>query len=584
MSEKIYARLLRLYPSSFRKKYEGEALQLIRDRLRDETGFFRRARLGWDLLIDVTVGLPQAYQNSYAVTEATSLSPNSEGIPSFRVLGKEPLRPGSILVGGTLSLAALGAFVFVMSHPIAYWPSSDSSGPMSPIESVLQRVNQAAPPDSAAIGHQEAAKSASVGASGPQVQPPATAAAPVPTLSTKTKLDAGEPNRVIPSLTQNLNERSVHSERARIPSETLLKRDSRRDYGANGNAPPGRPTAEVLSANRDSPSVIELGQNPIPSGQPKLKNGAGATTVPVAKDASFDSGERQHVIAAAIANLRQYYFDRDVAQKTADALLAYEKSGDDNAGTEGEAFADLLTRQMRDVSHDMHLVVVYSQAPLPEHPPEQTSESLARYRKAMEQENCMLRKVEILPHNIGYLKLDFLPDTSVCQSTAVAAMAQLNNVDAIIFDLRDNTGGFPSMVSLIASYLFDHPEYMHSPRGAPNGESWTRSPVPGNRLANKPVYVLTSASTWSGAEQFSYDLKMLRRATVVGETTRGGAHAGVFHRIDDHFGMGIPEAKAINPFGNADWEGTGVEPDVKVKAENALVTAEKMAESKLQRK
>jgi len=298
----------------------------------------------------------------------------------------------------------------------------------------------------------------------------------------------------------------------------------------------------------------------------------------------LDTAERQRVIEVAIANLRQYYFDRDVAQKTADALLAHEKSGDDNAVTEGAAFADLLTRQMRDASHDMHLVMAYSQDRLPEHPPEPTTESLARYRKAMEEENCMFRKVEILPHNIGYLKLDFFPDTSVCQSTAAAAMASLNHADAIIFDLRDNNGGSQNMVMLIAAYLFDHPEYMYSPREAPTEESWTRSPVPGNRLADKPVYVLTSASTWSGAEQFSYDLKMLKRATLVGETTRGGAHAGVFHRINDHFGMGIPEAKAINPFGKADWEGVGVEPDVKVKAADALETAEKLAESGLQSK
>ena len=318
--------------------------------------------------------------------------------------------------------------------------------------------------------------------------------------------------------------------------------------------------------------------------RPKPQYAAGALAQATTGDANLDPAERQRVIDRTIANLRQYYFDRDVAQKMSDALLAHQKSGDDNAVTEGGAFADLLTKQMRDASHDMHLIMEYSRDRLPEHPPEQTPESLARYRKAMEQENCMFKKVEILPHNIGYLKLNFFSDTSVCKSTATTAMASLNHADAIIFDLRDNTGGFPNMVSLIASYLFDHPEYMYGPRGAPTEQSWTRSPIPGNRLADKPVYVLTSASTWSGAEQFSYDLKMLRRATLVGETTRGGAHAGVFHRIDDHFGIGIPEVKPINPFGKADWEGTGVEPDVKVKAADALETAKDLAESKLRKK
>ncbi len=96
-----------------------------------------------------------------------------------------------------------------------------------------------------------------------------------------------------------------------------------------------------------------------------------------------------------------------------------------------------------------------------------------------------------------------------------------------------------STVSLIAAYLFDHPEYMYDPRVSPTPQSWTLSPVAGNRLADKPVYVLTSGSTISAAEQFCYDLKMLKRVTLVGETTRGSAHAGVFHRIDDHFGMGM---------------------------------------------
>jgi C-terminal processing protease CtpA/Prc len=199
----------------------------------------------------------------------------------------------------------------------------------------------------------------------------------------------------------------------------------------------------------------------------------------------------------------------------------------------------------------------------------------------MQQQNCTFETVEILPRNIGYLKLNSFPDVSVCQSTAAAAMASLNHADAIIFDLRDNRGGEPGMVALMAAYLFDHPEYLYNPRENTTEQSWTHSPIPGNRLADKPVYLLTSARTISGAEQFCYDLKMLRRATLVGETTGGAAHSGVWHRIDDHFGMGIPETRPINPFAEADWAETGVEPDVKGKATDAVGAAKKLAESRL---
>jgi len=300
---------------------------------------------------------------------------------------------------------------------------------------------------------------------------------------------------------------------------------------------------------------------------------------------------RHHVIDAAAKNLRQYYAYPDVGQKMADSLLAHEKNGDDDAAADGAAFADLLTKQIRDVSHDRHLELAYSQDPLPAsrfdaqgRPLGPTPDDYARYRKTMEQENCTFEKTEILEHNIGYLKLNSFPAPSICRPTAVTAMATLNRVDAIIFDLRNNRGGEPEMVALMAAYLFDRPEYWYNPRENTTPRSWTQSPVPGNRLADKPVYVLTSTRTFSGAEQFSYDLKMLKRAILVGETTGGAAHSGVFYRIDDHFGIGIPETKPINPFSKTDWAETGVEPDVKVKAADALETAVKLAESKLQGK
>ena len=268
----------------------------------------------------------------------------------------------------------------------------------------------------------------------------------------------------------------------------------------------------------------------------------------------------------------------------ADALRAHDKNGDDDAVANGEAFAALLTRQMREVSPDKHLDLIYSSNPLPDPASRPMSRDATQYRQVMEQQNCTFERIEILAHNIGLLKLNSFPDVSVCRQKAAEAMARLNSVDAIIFDLRDNHGGEPDMTAFLAAYLFDHPEYWYNPRENTTERSWTHSPVEGNKLADKPVFILTSGATLSGAEQFCYDLKMLKRATLVGETTGGGAHAGVFHRIDDHFGIGIPEVKTINPYGKMDWAETGVEPDVKVKAQDALDTAVKLAISKLQKK
>lgn len=307
---------------------------------------------------------------------------------------------------------------------------------------------------------------------------------------------------------------------------------------------------------------------------------AGAVFLVATPEPELDAAERQRLIEVAITNLREHYFDRDAARKIADALHEHEKNGDYNEIANGDSFANLLTRQIREVSQDMHLMVNYSANPLPAGPPAPPPGAIERYHEALRQNNCMFEKVEILPHNIGYLKLNSFPDTSICRSTAVAAMEHLNNADAIIFDLRDNQGGYPEMVSLIASWLFDRPVDWYNPRDNTAQPSRTQSPVPGSRLADKPVYVLTSGRTISGAEQFSYDLKMLKRATLIGETTAGSAHIGAFYRLDDHFGMGIPETRPVNPYGKADWEGTGVEPDIKVSSADAPETAEKLAQSK----
>jgi C-terminal processing protease CtpA/Prc len=295
---------------------------------------------------------------------------------------------------------------------------------------------------------------------------------------------------------------------------------------------------------------------------------------------SLDATERQRVVDAVVANLREHYVDHAIAERMANVVFAHGKSGEYET-KDATAFAGRITKDMRAASGDMHLELVYSEERLPERRAEPSADDLARHRRRLEEMNCAIAKPEILPHNIGYLKMDWFPELSICEAQVRGALATLNHADALIIDLRDNRGGFPEMVSLVASYLFDHSEYMFNPREAPSEESWTRSPVAGNDLADKPVYILTSRSTFSGAEQFCYNMKNLKRAKLIGETTGGGAHAGAFHRIDDHFGMGITEVRVVNPYGKNDWEGVGVEPDVKVKAEDALDAAKGLALSHL---
>jgi len=327
-------------------------------------------------------------------------------------------------------------------------------------------------------------------------------------------------------------------------------------------------------------SVHKESRSTAPSAAPTAPDASRATTQPGA----LDLAQRKRIVDNAIANLKEHYFDRAAARKMADALAQHQKRGDYDAVSDPAAFAALLTQHMREVNPDRHLTFDYFQEPLPPSPAAQAPEVSPQYREAMKQQNCTIEKVELLSRNIGYLKLNSFPDPEVCRVAAMAAMTYVNHADAVIFDLRDNRGGSPEMVQLIGAYLFDHPEYWYNPREITTEQSWTRSPVSGSELADKPVFVLTSARTASGAEQFSYDLKMLKRATLIGETTAGAAHSGVFRRLDDHFGMGIPEVKAINPYSANDWAETGVAPDVQAGATNALDVALKLARARLAKK
>jgi len=302
---------------------------------------------------------------------------------------------------------------------------------------------------------------------------------------------------------------------------------------------------------------------------------------PQGTNPSLDAAARRRIIENAIASIKQHHIDHLEAQKAADTLLAHERRGDDDAATSSEEFARLATKQMREATGSSELVLLYSTHNIPEPTSGPPPPLPAAYREEMQRINCTFERVEILPHNVAYLKLNAFPDTSVCRATATAAMTKLNDADALIFDLRDNRGGFPSMVSLIAAYLFDHPEYMYCPLENTTAESWTPSPVPGNKLANKPVYILTSSRTISAAEQFTYNLKMLKRATLVGETTAGGGHAANLHSVGDNFYVGTIEVRAINPYAKGDWNDTGIEPDFKVRAPDALKAALRLADKGL---
>jgi len=298
---------------------------------------------------------------------------------------------------------------------------------------------------------------------------------------------------------------------------------------------------------------------------------------------TLDTDGRKKVIDGVVSNLKEYYVEPAVAEKMIDASQAHVTAGDYNSISDGDAFAGRLTTDLQAVSHDKHLNVSFNPFKMPDRG-KPSPEDEARFHQQMEHDNCAFEKLEIRPNNIGYVKFNGFMPADFCGTTVAAAMGFIAHTDAVIFDLRQNGGGDPLMVALIASYLFDHPTHLidiYNRKEDSTTQDWTQSYLPGPRLAKQPVFVLTSKGTFSGAEEFAFDLKTQKRATIVGETTGGGAHPVSGHTVGDYFMIGVPFAKSMDPVTKTNWEGVGVEPDVKVAADDALATAEKLASEKI---
>jgi hypothetical protein len=299
--------------------------------------------------------------------------------------------------------------------------------------------------------------------------------------------------------------------------------------------------------------------------------------------------EQQQVIDSISLLLNKSYIFPEVAKKMGDFILSSFKNGSYATITNPALFSERLTADLQSISKDKHIQVRFNPTfikELRESNKNPSHEELpASLLEQWKTNNYGFKEVKILEGNIGYLDLRSFKNPSFGGETAVAAMNFLSNTNALIIDLRKNGGGSPAMIQLITSYLYDsEPVHLNNFYYRPtdsNTQTWTLPYVSGKRMPNVDVYVLTSKSTFSAAEEFTYNLKNLHRATIIGEVTGGGANPGGDEIATDRFTIFVPFGRAINPITKTNWEGTGVQPDIEVPADDALFTAQMKALGKL---
>ena len=304
-----------------------------------------------------------------------------------------------------------------------------------------------------------------------------------------------------------------------------------------------------------------------------------------ASPGTVDASVRRQVIDGAIGHMRRAYVFADVAEKMAEAIERRASQKEYDLITDPQEFAAALTKHLQEVSRDKHLRIVYNASGLPSRGGPPTAEERARNLAEERRRNFGLQRVERLDGNVGYIELLGFSGSPEVAEAVVPAMNLVANTDALIFDLRRNGGGSPVTIGLISSYLFNdvvHLNDFYIRETDTRREFFTNAEVQGRRYGpDKPVFVLTSNRTFSAAEEFTYNLKHLKRATIVGETTGGGAHPGGVRRITDHFGIWLPNGRAINPITRTNWEGTGITPDIPADSAQALTAAHVAALKKI---
>lgn len=299
----------------------------------------------------------------------------------------------------------------------------------------------------------------------------------------------------------------------------------------------------------------------------------------------LNSNFKKQTITQISELLNNNYVFQETAKKMSDFLISKLQNGAYESINDPMIFADILTDDIQSISNDKHLRVSFS--------PEDAKRLLEleksgtdpddekHFNEILRDENYGFKQVEILPGNIGYVDFRVFASPDYSKETIASVMGFLANTDVLIFDLRSNRGGQPPGVQLLCSYLFgDEPVHLndqYSRKTDDITEYWTLNNIAGKKMPDVPVYVLTSKFTFSGAEEFAYDLKNLKRATIIGETTGGGANSGGMKPVNEVFEIFIPNKKAINPVTKTNWEGVGVTPDIEIKSELALKKAQILA-------
>lgn len=300
-----------------------------------------------------------------------------------------------------------------------------------------------------------------------------------------------------------------------------------------------------------------------------------------AQDESLSKEYKQEAIQNLSKMMNDFYVFPEIAKKTEIHLLSQVKSGHFDQFEDNESFAAALTESVQAINKDKHMRI-WKNRPYeaPEQTPERMIEEQLDQRVRNRNYNAGFTTVKIMEGNVGYIDLRSFAGLGQGKAFADSYMKLIAQTDAVIIDMSKNGGGDPAMVQYLCSFFFKDKVHLNSlyfREGDRTIDFWTLDEIDGERMPDVPLFVITGAKTFSGAEEFSYNMQTQKRATLVGETTGGGANPGGTRMITKDLTVFMPTGMAINPITKTNWEGVGVVPEIKTTAEEAQNKAHELA-------